>query len=705
MNYLYLDEAIAEEMKDLINDDVEEEEEDSEDDIGHHGHKRSREEDELEEDLEDDDYDLIEENLGRRIDRKKKFRRIRRLEDDDEDEDEEKHNINDREAIANELFQNDDYDTSSRHSPERDRLDHRPLNERFDEIDSEHSEDEDDNFIVDDNDQPINTTRQRSRKSEQFTDQALQQAQDVFGVDFDYDEVNNFNEDDDFDEEGENEYAEDGTDSRDRSMSSKKKKKKARKSIFELYEPAELERNHLTSVDNDIRNNDMPERFQLRTFPVTPCNEVEIRQEAQWIYKNLYSIDMITRQEKINSTGRSPFGGRKPESVLCDIVDVLNFIRNDSLEVPFIAFYRKDYFSNDTNIHDLWLIYRWDEKWCQLQERKKNLLKLLENMQNYQLALIMQNHDQPLPDNFRRITERDIRRIESIESFEEFTDYYLNFQLYYSKDMPEMKKYIIDQRREEKARKKLQTILELEDSEIKTEEPEEDEEEIELTERMGFLKLSMRRDTYSVCNEYGIGGLAAKFGLTPEQFGEHLLEGYHKHELEQLEFDPIDAANEHLSKRFNTPERALEAATFMVGRQLSCDPSVRKTVRQVFYERAKINAKPTKRGIKEIDESHYCYTLKYLENKPISSFVNEQFLLLQNAKNEGLMQFTITIDEDNRNNQSYLDEIKYLYHRVSTSNIIIINSYNRELIYYLRMNSVIMFKIGMLNEVKHLRLL
>lgn len=37
-------------------------------------------------------------------------------------------------------------------------------------------------------------------------------------------------------------------------------------------------------------------------------------------------------------------------------------MRNDHFEVPFIAFYRKEYVEPDLGITDLWKIYQWDEK-------------------------------------------------------------------------------------------------------------------------------------------------------------------------------------------------------------------------------------------------------------------------------------------------------------------------------------------------------
>jgi len=37
-------------------------------------------------------------------------------------------------------------------------------------------------------------------------------------------------------------------------------------------------------------------------------------------------------------------------------------MRNHHLEVPFIAFYRKEYVQPELNINDLWRVYRFDEK-------------------------------------------------------------------------------------------------------------------------------------------------------------------------------------------------------------------------------------------------------------------------------------------------------------------------------------------------------
>ena len=52
----------------------------------------------------------------------------------------------------------------------------------------------------------------------------------------------------------------------------------------------------------------------------------------------------------------------KPGSAEAKIKNVLNLIRNDKFEVPFITTYRKEFIKDDLDADDLWKIYLWDEK-------------------------------------------------------------------------------------------------------------------------------------------------------------------------------------------------------------------------------------------------------------------------------------------------------------------------------------------------------
>lgn len=92
-----------------------------------------------------------------------------------------------------------------------------------------------------------------------FLCRALQEAQDIFGVDFDYEEFGKYGEEDyeeEEEEEEEDEYLDEDIDTeRPRRPKKQLKKKTTRKSIFEIYEPSELKRGHFTDMDNEVHDN------------------------------------------------------------------------------------------------------------------------------------------------------------------------------------------------------------------------------------------------------------------------------------------------------------------------------------------------------------------------------------------------------------------------------------------------------------------
>lgn len=122
--------------------------------------------------------------------------------------------------------------------------------DQFDEDDEDEESDADD-FIVDDDGRPISEKKKKSKP--RFHDQSLQEGQDIFGVDFDYDEFEKYDEDE-YEEESDvddDEY-EDEDAERQRRNKKASRKKTMKKSIFEIYEPSELKRGHFTDLDNQV---------------------------------------------------------------------------------------------------------------------------------------------------------------------------------------------------------------------------------------------------------------------------------------------------------------------------------------------------------------------------------------------------------------------------------------------------------------------
>lgn len=645
-------------LKGFINDDDDDEDEEEEEEeggrsgsegseveVGHKSKKRQR----LDDRLEDEDFDLIEENLGVKV-KRQKFRRVRKMSEDEDEEEDAGKEEHEKEAIAEEIFQ--DGDDEGRHEAAD-----QPL------VDGEGDEEEDDeesdidDFIVDDDGQPIKKPKWR-KKLPGYTDAALQEAQEIFGVDFDFEDLEKYNEEDE--EMEEYEYEDEEADGEVRVRPKKTAKKRvSRRSIFEIYEPSDLERSHLTDQDNEIRTTDLPERFQLRTIPVKSAEEDELEEEAEWIYRNAFATPTISQQESWDYLERGQVTAsfsRKGPSTIQKIREALNFMRNQHFEVPFIAFYRKEYVEPELNINDLWRVWQWDEKWTQLRLRKQNLMRLFQKMQAYQYEQISADPDKPLADEIRPLDIADMERLKDVRSMDELKDVYNHFLLYYGRDIPKM------QNAAKSSQKKMKRIPE--EGEEEGAEPVEQEEE----EQKGpELKQASRRDMYSICQGAGLDGLAKKFGLTPEQFGENLRDSYQRHETEQFPAEPLELAKDYVCSQFTTPEAVLEGARYMVALQIAREPLVRQVLRQTFQERGKINVVPTKKGRKEVDEAHFAYAFKYLKNKLVKELRDDQFLKMCIAEEEGLISIEINIDmkdvEGFGNEQTYFEEIKQFYYR------------------------------------------
>merc|ERR1719206_568490 len=309
------------------------------------------------------------------------------------------------------------------------------------------------NFIVDEEGRPIE--RKKAMRKHIFEDSQRQLAEDIFGVAFDYDEFEQYDqktdesESDDYDDEDMDE---------EKIRRKEKKKRKTAKTIFDIFDPHDLAMGHYTDQDHEIRNTDVPERMQLRQVPVTavPEDSDELDREAEWIYKHGFTKPTLTKQMNYMREDCDEWQGKT--ATVEKIKKALDFMRQQFLEVPFIAFYRKEYVSPELTITDLWRVYYMDEKWAQLQNRKSNVRKLMEKMQTYQSDSLMADPDAPLPEGMKVIDAADFDNLEEVETVEELKDVYDHFLLYHAKSLGPcnefMRKKAKEEREERRARKR-----------------------------------------------------------------------------------------------------------------------------------------------------------------------------------------------------------------------------------------------------------
>lgn len=244
---------------------------------------------------------------------------------------------------------------------------------------------------------------------------------------------------------------------------------------------------------NKVIENDIPERMQQRSPPVSPASAEELLIEAQWIHHYAFELNTITIQDahlKIKDRAT------KNPAIISKITIILDLIRNQHLEVPFIAFYRKEQILPQFNINDLWTIYQFDAKWCELRRRRDILIKLYRTMKSYQQVNF---------SNQNSIDDDDLEQLENTQTIDELNDHYRYFMLNYDAEIL-------------KSLEKVSSPIYFD------------------TNLISFIK---------------------KFGLSSRQFARNLREERQIYKIVRETLLPRMLASNYINQRFSTPEEVI----------------------------------------------------------------------------------------------------------------------------------------------------
>ncbi|OWA49907.1 Transcription elongation factor SPT6 [Hypsibius exemplaris] len=669
---------------DPVDEDVQEDEEDR---------KRKRDDYEADEDLEDDGHDLLEENLGVKVKRGPKFHRVRAMEAAESDE--ETGGKKGRKDIEEELFGGVD-DGEEEAAPRPDKVQQKRPSDRaprlhaqdedMQNLDNE-EESDDDSFIVDDDGQPIHGSKARGAR--RYDDAALQEAQDIFGLDFDVEDL----EEAENESDSEGEYEEEDEDGE---VIRHTRRKKNRKSIMEVYEPSDLEHNLKTQQDNEIRLADQPERFQLRSIPVEAPKPpekaaAELLEEARWIHRHLFDDSTLSNQRaaqkilrdlspraatsiKAPADGGWGIGGDSKaavavgldtESRIMKIKEILEFIRVQSYEVQFIVTYRREHFEPEFTREDIQEIYERDLLWMQLQRRRVNLVKLMTKMQDYLQGVRLANPSSELEEG-DEVSDEAIEQVRNATTLVELADLFSEFKMIFGRHLAGLHTFDVG-KKPARAMKKEKPVKKEEFDEdgnaiVVEDEPEEDAadddataEEAAVTEadRAGH-KRAVRSDPFFLYKQAGLHKFVEKFGITAAKLAENVEGMFQINEIESENTDPDVFAEAYLSTRCPTVADVQKGAVSMMAWLIAKNAHFRRVARRFFIEQAALVVQATARGLKEIDENHPCYGVKWLRDKPLRDLTDDQYLKIFQAKKEGLLEMKIQIPLD-REGQSGKD--------------------------------------------------
>eukprot|EP01038_Epipyxis_sp_PR26KG_P004105 gene4105-5855_t len=203
------------------------------------------------------------------------------------------------------------------------------------------------------------------------TDDQIQDAIAIFGVDYDdFDDESVDEDDDEHDHITNRRYDEDGYEIVDDSEQQVKLSAKERKNINKIrsrFDRSQLVSGFCTEKDDEIRNIDRPERFQSYLVGRQALSSDERADESKWMANKVAEkyIFIYEPSEYTLETLAAEF--------VEPIENILRFIQVDKFEVPFIWTYRKDYLHPLMKRAHLWLIYDLEEEWENMVDIKNRL--------------------------------------------------------------------------------------------------------------------------------------------------------------------------------------------------------------------------------------------------------------------------------------------------------------------------------------------
>ncbi|XP_010528633.1 PREDICTED: transcription elongation factor SPT6 homolog [Tarenaya hassleriana] len=586
----------------FIVDDVDEEEEEQEEeeeeekqDSDEERQKKKKKRRKKDDDLDEDDYLLLQDN-NINI-QKKKYKRLKKARRESEggmglsDDEFDGSGLGGRtaeEKIKDRLFDDDDG------GPLEDVGDEEELVEEEDiEIGDD---DEMADFIVeedelDEHGAPVRRkkVRKKSRQAPGVSSSALQEAADIFG---DVEELLKL---------------------RKKGLASNERMERR---LEDEFEPTVLSEKYMTEKDDEIRILDIPERMQIseESTGSPPIDEISIEEESNWIYAQLSTLLKGPDQQGLHA-----FEGQDVSINKDDITRFLELHHVQKLEIPFIAMYRKEQCRSlldgadfgDVNADKkpevkwhkvFWTIQDLDRKWLLLQKRKAALHGYYTKRFEEESRRI---YDETRLNLNQHLFESIIKSLKAAETEREVDDVDSKFNLHFPPG------------------------------------------EIDVDE--GQYKRPKRKSLYSICSKAGLWEVANKFGYSAEQLGLALSLEKLVDELEDAKETPEDMASNFVCAMFENPLAVLKGARHMAAIEISCEPSVKKYVRGIYMENAVISTSPTQDGNVVIDTFHQFSGVKWLREKPLSKFQDAQWLLIQKAEEEKLLQVTFKLPENYMN--------------------------------------------------------
>lgn len=376
-------------------------------------------------------------------------------------------------------------------------------------------------------------------------------------------------------------------------------------------DPGLADERFFTERDEEIRALDMPEALQEHFGKRRRSTKEELGEEAAWIYRSAFLTNPL-------------YDGINREAIIEKISVTLAFLHVETLDIPFIAIYRKEYVMDDLMLRSsfddfgdwsgLWTVLDWDKRWAHLCDRRGRVIamaeKLMESAEDSAKTHVLLSHAR------LSTTEAELGDIEN----------------------------------------HIRLLTQ------KTKVDDDDDREMENRRK----RRPRRRERYSFLWRSGLNELADKFGVTASQLAENLQKYQAVHRPEDHAVDPQDMAiawaTERKDRKTDDPAKCLALARYMLITEIVAESDIVRHIRSAFKVSAMISTNPTTKARKDVDDNHPLRPFCTVQNKPASILFRESrgdFMLMQQAEDEGFATIDIFIKDSDYN--YLLEDIQRFY--------------------------------------------
>ena len=378
-----------------------------------------------------------------------------------------------------------------------------------------------------------------------------------------------------------------------------------------------LEQEIITEEDKAIIEADYPERLLMR-YKLEELDTLsqEIKPELEWICEEKNYNDSPIKKKKIST--------------------LLEFLKKDFLDIPYIITYKYYIFEHDLTKRELWEIYELDKEYQKLIELKKKVINNFEALEPYLNEKVFLNMRENCIDNAKTI--QDLKNM-------------MNFINY---------------------NKEKHSLASNKDSEDKNE-----------------YQGPIRKSILTVCYNENLDKCCRRFCLEPNDIASNIELIKNKENLSKLLRPPepecslSELLGEYKSK--NMPDhKIMENISNLIGKEMINHPYIKEFVYEYYRNNCYVSTNPTEEGNKQLDVFHPSFRTKRIRDRPIKTFNDDLFLDILQREKEKLIEINIQIKE----NEDETKEFKYIFTQA-------LNSEQND---YMEINDVIKQEADALND-------